>query len=28
VSLDFRYDIIFADEKTLNALIVSAGIGR
>jgi Outer membrane protein beta-barrel domain len=28
LSLDFRYDMIFADEQTLNALIFSAGIGR
>jgi hypothetical protein len=27
VSLDFRYDMIFAEEEQLNALIFSAGIG-
>lgn len=27
VSLDLRYDMIFAEEETLNALIFSAGIG-
>ncbi len=27
VTLDFRYDMIFADPETLNALIFSAGIG-
>lgn len=28
VSLDFRYDLVFADAETAKALIFSAGIGR